>query len=441
MSDPIKEVEEAPENGLAFARRLASWVETYPKPVMDWFLAQVQELASAARESANTANTHRARSQEQAESSERSAVRATEVVAQINEKVTIATQQADRAAVARQGAEAQVPLATAQGVRATEQADRAQRIADEIRDDLTAPEDAQYARRGRVWEPIVAPEGGGGRKVFNWDQAFRSDNNNFKQPGHHNLGFWLELTDDWPVEGYGGFAIIDEFNPPDNHLYIRFYRHDPAYDEPLAFERIWWVGDNTMSDWIERPRAPKSFIPAQAALRLPGMWKSTCSFSGTQATQIVSQNWWVLVPYIAPYDMEISHLGIDSGANGSGNVSLMVYDSDPKTGVPRYHLGSVAMSWTNQGQIQGQLRYTVTLKQGQTYWFGFCPNTNITVRAQLAGQSWGLGTEFGVGAERSAYWKNLGYSASQFPPTLSGVVIGDFTNQINVPIIYFKLVK
>lgn len=438
MSDPIKEVEEAPENGLAFARRLASWVETYPKPVMDWFLAQVQEIASAARESANTANTHRARSQEQAENSERSAVRATEVVAQINEKVTIATQQADRAGVARQGAEAQVPLATAQGVRATEQADRAQRIADEINNDLTAPSEGLFGRRGRQW---VAVEVGGGRKTFNWDTAFAADHANILQPGHHNLGFQLEVTAGWPMDGWGGFVLVDAFDPPENNLYMRFFLYDPNYDEPVTYDRYYNARYGAFSDWVERPRAPRSFIPAQAALRLPGSWKSTCSFSGTQGTQLVSQNWWVLVPYIAPYDMTISHLGIDSGANGSGSINLMVYDSDPKTGVPRYPLGSVGMSWTNQGQIQGQLHYNVTLKQGQTYWFGFCPNTNITVRAQQAAQSWGLATEFGAGAERSAYWKNLGFAASGVPGPLSGVVIGDFTNLINVPIIYFKLVK
>lgn len=437
MSDPIKEVEEAPKDGRAYARRLSSWIDTYPKAVLDWFLAQVTEQATQARAASNTANTHRARAAEAADEAERSATTAAEVVRQIGDKLTLATQQADRAALAKTQAEAQVPLATAQAVAAGEQATRAQRIADEIRDDLTAPEDAQYARRGRVWEPIVAPEGGGGRKVFNWDQAFRSDNNNFKQPGHHNLGFWLELTDDWPVEGYGGFAIIDEFNPPDNHLYIRFYRHDPAYDEPLAFERIWWVGDNTMSDWIERPRAPTSFIPAQASLRIPGIWKSTCSFSGDQSTQALSRNRTVLVPYVVPYDMEISHLGVDITNSGVGGyMGLMCYDSDPKTGVPRNRIGYVLKTWTNAGIIKGQLSSSVILKRGQTYWFGFLVNNPVTVRAQLATQSWGLGTEFGMGNELSAYWSTVA------PDTqISDVTISDFTNQINVPIIYFKLKK
>lgn len=440
MSDPIKGVEEAPDDGRAFARRLAGWVDTYPKAVMDWFLTQVTEQAAQARAASNTANTHRARAAEEATSAERSATTATEVVRQIGDKLTLATQQADRAVLAKTQAEAQVPLATAQATAAGEQATRAQRIADEITNDLTAPEDGQYARRGRTWEPL-ATGGGGGREVFNWDTSFLADNSNLLQPGHHNLGFWLEETDGWPVSGYGGFALVDAFDPPDNHLYIRFFRYDPSYNEPIAFERIWTSNDNNLSPWVERPRAAKSFIPAQAALRIPGSWKSTCSFSGTQNTQLVSQNWWVLVPYIAPYDMEISHLGLDSGANGTGMVTLMLYDSDPTTGVPRYCLSSVAKSWTNQGQIQGQLTYPVVLKQGQTYWFGFCPNTNITVRAQVAAQSWGLGTEFGAGAERSAYWKNLGYAASQPPGQLSGVVITDFTNLINVPIIYFKLKK
>ena len=129
---------------------------------MDWFLAQVSEQSANARAASNTANTHRARAAEEAANAERSATTTTEVVRQIGDKLTLATQQVDRAALAKTQAEAQVPLAAAQATTAGEQADRARRIADEITNDLTAPEDAQYVRRGRTWEPVVVPEGGCG---------------------------------------------------------------------------------------------------------------------------------------------------------------------------------------------------------------------------------------------------------------------------------------